>query len=66
MAASSPVARLIDIIEAVELVREEMVGVTIAALASDRRKRWIVERGLEIRIAEKLRELRRRNDAAGS
>ncbi len=25
-----------------------------------------VERGLEIRIAEKLRELRRRNDAAGS
>jgi hypothetical protein len=35
----SPVARLTDIVEAIELIREEMAGVTLAAFERDRRKR---------------------------
>ena len=56
MASSSPVARLIDIIEAIELIRAELAGVTIHAFEPDRRKRWLVERGLEI-ISEASRHL---------
>ena len=56
MAQSSPVARLIDIIEAIELIRGEMAGVTLAAFEPDRRKRWLVERGIEI-ISEASRHL---------
>ena len=48
MAQSSPVPRLTDIIEAVELIRSEMADVTLAAFEPDRRKRWLVERGIEI------------------
>src|SRR3954454_15035716 len=52
----SPVARLTDIVEAIELIREEMAGVTLAAFERDRRKRWLVERGIEI-VSEASRHL---------
>jgi uncharacterized protein with HEPN domain len=47
---------LVDIIEAIELIRAEMAGVTIQILENDRRKRWIIERGIEI-ISEASRRL---------
>jgi len=47
MAKPSPVSRLSDIIEAIELIRLKMAGVTPDAFEPDRRKRWLVERGLE-------------------
>jgi uncharacterized protein with HEPN domain len=56
MALSSPVARLTDIIEAIEIIRNEMEGVTLDAFEIDRRKRWLVERGIEI-ISEASRRL---------
>jgi uncharacterized protein with HEPN domain len=56
MAPSSPVPRLTDIIEAIELIRSEMVDVTFDAFEPDRRKRWLVERGIEI-ISEASRRL---------
>jgi uncharacterized protein with HEPN domain len=37
-----------DIIEAIELIQSDMAGVTLDAFEADRRKRWLVERGLEI------------------
>jgi uncharacterized protein with HEPN domain len=52
----SNVVRLTDIIEAIELIREEMTGVALAAFERDRRKRWLVERGIEI-ISEASRHL---------
>ena len=48
MTPQSPIARLTDIIEAVELIRSEMEGVTLNAFEIDRRMRWLVERGVEI------------------
>jgi hypothetical protein len=42
MAKASPVPRLTDSIEAVELIRGEMAGVTLEAFEPDRRKRWVV------------------------
>jgi uncharacterized protein with HEPN domain len=48
MAASSPTPRLFDIIQAIELIRSGMADVTLAAFESDIRKRWLVERGVEI------------------
>jgi hypothetical protein len=36
MSESSPIARLTDIIEAVELIRSEMAGVTLDAFETDR------------------------------
>jgi uncharacterized protein with HEPN domain len=56
MAPSSPVARLTDIVEAIELIREEMADVSLATFEHDRRKRWLVERGIEI-ISEASRRL---------
>jgi uncharacterized protein with HEPN domain len=56
MAPPSPVPRLADIIEAIDLIRSEMAGVTIEAFGPDRRKRWLVERGIEI-ISEASRHL---------
>ena len=56
MAKPSPVPRLSDIIEAIELIRSEMAGVTLDAFEPDRRKRWLVERGIEI-ISEPSRHL---------
>jgi len=56
MDTQRPVARLTDIVEAIALIQAEMAGVKLAAFAQDRRKRWIVERGLEI-ISEASRHL---------
>jgi uncharacterized protein with HEPN domain len=56
MAEPSPLPRLTDIVEAIELIRSEMAGVTIEAFESDRRKRWLVEHGVEI-ISEVSRRL---------
>jgi len=50
------VARLADIVEAIELIEDEVGGVSMAAFAGDKRKRWLVERGLEI-ISEASRRL---------
>jgi uncharacterized protein with HEPN domain len=53
---SSSVAHLIDITEAIDLISAEMAGVTLHAFEKDRRKRWIVERGIEI-VSEASRRL---------
>ena len=56
MAPSSPIARLTDIVEAIELIRSEMADVSLEVFEQDRRKRWLVERGIEI-ISEASRRL---------
>ena len=56
MAAPSSIARRTDIIEAVELIRAEIAGVALQNLESDKRKRWLIERGIEI-ISEASRHL---------
>ena len=56
MAKRSPVARLTDILEAIELIQSDMADVTLDAFEADLRKRWLVERGLEI-ISEASRRL---------
>jgi uncharacterized protein with HEPN domain len=56
MAQQSSVPRLTDIIEAIELINSEMVGATLQAFEPDKRKRWLVERGIEI-ISEASRHL---------
>ena len=56
MTKRSPVARLTDIIDAIELIQSDMAGVTLDAFEADRRRRWLVERGMEI-IAEASRRL---------
>ncbi|MEO5357841.1 MAG: DUF86 domain-containing protein [Nitrospirae bacterium YQR-1] len=56
MTNPSPIPRLTDIVEAVELINSEMAGVTLPAFKSDRRKQWLVERGIEI-ISEASRHL---------
>jgi len=56
MPTPSPIARLTDIIEAVELIRGELAGMTLQSLEFDKRKRWLVERGIEI-ISEASRHL---------
>src|SRR5271169_6800551 len=52
----SVVLRLSDIIEAIEHIGNETVGVTLDAFEADWRKRWLIERGLEI-ISEASRHL---------
>ena len=56
MAEHSLILRLTDIVEAIELIKAEMAEVTLAAFEADRRKRWLVERGIEI-ISEASRHL---------
>ena len=56
MPARSNIPRLTDIVEAIELIRSEMAGVTLEAFEPDIRKRWLVERGVEI-ISEASRRL---------
>jgi uncharacterized protein with HEPN domain len=56
MGGRSEHLRLIDIADAIELINSEMTGVTLEAFDADRRKRWIVERGIEI-ISEASRRL---------
>ena len=48
MVARSPAARLTDIVEAIALIRGDMAGVTLDAFQPDIRKRWLIERGIEI------------------
>jgi uncharacterized protein with HEPN domain len=54
--ARSNIPRLTDIVEAIELIRGEMAGVTLEAFEPDIRKRWLIERGVEI-ISEASRRL---------
>ena len=56
MPTPSQIARLTDIVEAVELIRNELADLTLQSLESDIRKRWLVERGIEI-ISEASRHL---------
>ena len=56
MASHPALARLTDIIQAIELVRTELAEVTLPAFAADIRKRWLVERGVEI-VSEASRHL---------
>jgi uncharacterized protein with HEPN domain len=56
MATSSLAPRLTDILEAIEHIRSETAGVTIDAFEADWRRRWLVERGVEI-ISEASRHL---------
>ncbi len=56
MARQSLTLRLSDIVEAIELINDEMAGVALHAFEPDKRKRWLVERGIEI-ISEASRHL---------
>jgi len=56
MAERSPIARLTAIVDAIELIGSEMAGVTLDAFEPDIRKRWIIERGIEI-VSEASRHL---------
>lgn len=56
MSIPTAITRLSDIIEAIALIQDEMAGVTMAIFAQDKRKRWLVERGLEI-VSEASRRL---------
>jgi uncharacterized protein with HEPN domain len=50
------VARLTDIIEAIERIRNVISNVTLDAFEADWQKQWLVERGIEI-ISEASRHL---------
>jgi len=56
MPSRSPDARLADIAQAVEVIRIEMAGVELEAFETDIRRRWLVERALEI-VSETSRRL---------
>lgn len=56
MDRQSLILRLTDIVEAIDLIKQEMAGVSLRAFEPDKRKRWIVERGIEI-ISEASRHL---------
>jgi uncharacterized protein with HEPN domain len=67
MAASSLAPRLTDILDAIAHIRSEMAGVSMETFEADWRKRWLVERGVEIiteasrRLASDIRTARRRS-----
>jgi uncharacterized protein with HEPN domain len=56
MMAPSPEPRLKDIVEAIGYIRSDIENTTLESFASDRCKRWQVERGLEI-VSEASRHL---------
>ena len=56
MMAQSSEPRLRDIVEAIGYIRSDMANTTLESFAGDRRKRWQVERGLEI-VSEASRHL---------
>ena len=56
MATRSNIPRPLDIVDAAASIRDEMAGVPLEAFQDDRRKRWAVERGIEI-ISEASRRL---------
>ena len=53
---SSNGPRLSDIVEAIEVIHNEIAGMGLNAFEADLRKRWVVERGIEI-ISEASRHL---------
>jgi hypothetical protein len=48
--ARSPIPRLLDIVEACKLIRSEVQGMALDAFEADTRKRWLIERGVEIAL----------------
>ena len=56
MVARSPMARLTDIIEAIERMQGVLRDMTLTTFATDWQARWVVERGAEI-IFEASRRL---------
>jgi uncharacterized protein with HEPN domain len=56
VATPSPIPRLTDIVEAIEHIRGEVADMPLDAFEADWRKRWLVERGVEI-ISEASRRL---------
>lgn len=56
MQTPSPIPRLTDIIEAIRHIQAETAGVPLDVFEADWRKRWLVERGVEI-ISEASRRL---------
>ncbi|MCG6551746.1 MAG: DUF86 domain-containing protein [Candidatus Magnetominusculus sp. LBB02] len=56
MTNPSPLPRLTDIIEAITLINNEMADITLHVFGNDRRKQWLIERGIEI-ISEASRHL---------
>lgn len=56
MMAPSAEPRLKDIIEAIGYIRSDMENISLESFVGDRRKRWQVERGLEI-VSEASRHL---------
>ena len=56
MPMRSAAPRLRDIIDAIDRIRGETEGVSLDSFEADWRKRWLVERGIEI-ISEASRHL---------
>jgi len=56
MTARPPVPRLTDIVEAIGHITSEMADVPLDAFERDWRRRWLVERGVEI-VSEASRHL---------
>lgn len=56
MAGRTPAARLFDIVQAIAHIRDVAAGVSLDNFKADWRKRWMVERGIEI-ISEASRHL---------
>lgn len=56
MRAPSPLPRLTDIVEAIGHIQAEMAGVALDVFEGDWRRRWLIERGIEI-ISEASRRL---------
>ena len=53
MTPVSSIARLTDIVEDIQLVSAELDGISLAAVETDRRKQWLVERGIERAIVRR-------------
>ena len=60
----SPIPRLTQMIEAIERIRGETAGVSLEAFEADWRKRWLVERGVQI-ISEASRHLNKEVKSRG-
>ena len=56
MAPRTLAARLLDIVEAIAHVSSEAAGISLDSFKADWRKRWLVERGVEV-ISEASRHL---------
>jgi uncharacterized protein with HEPN domain len=56
MTAHSLVARLTDMVEAIERIRSELKDISLEEFENDWRRQWLVERGIEI-VPEASRHL---------